>query len=180
MIFVEADLKGAYLIEPEPFTDERGFFSRIWCEKEFAENGLVAEIKQTNISYNHRAGTLRGMHYQVDPYQEIKIIRCTRGAIYDVIIDLRRNSPTFGRWYGVELNEDNHRMLYVPKDFAHGYQTLADDTEVTYQVSQYYTPGAEEGIRWDDPQFRIAWPMPVSVISSKDAGWANYHSEETA
>lgn len=174
MIFIEADLRGAYIIEPEPFADNRGFFARIWCQREFSARGLAAELKQTNISFNNRAGTLRGMHYQVAPYQETKLVRCTKGAIYDVIIDLRPESPTFMQWMGAELSDSNHKMLYVPKDFAHGFQTLTDDVEISYQVSEFYTPGAERGIRWDDPSFGVAWPLPVSVISEKDASWPKF------
>lgn len=171
MIFEKTKLRDAYLIEIEKRSDQRGFFARMWCRKEFEEHGLASQVVQTNISYNVKKGTIRGMHFQIDPYQETKLVRCTRGAIYDVIIDLRRDSPTYGEWTGVELSADNYRMLYVPKNFAHGYQTLADDTEVAYQVTEFYTPGAERGLRHDDPVFGIVWPLPVSFISDKDRSW---------
>lgn len=177
MIFNETKLKGAYIIELEPFTDERGFFARAWCQKEFEDHGLNATIAQANISYNPKKGTLRGMHYQVAPYGETKLVRCVRGGIYDVVIDLRPDSPTFKQWLGVELTAENRKMLYVPENFAHGFQTLADDVEVTYQVSQFYTPGAEQGIRYNDATFGIEWPLPVSVISEKDQNWADYREK---
>jgi dTDP-4-dehydrorhamnose 3,5-epimerase len=171
VIFEKTNLQDAYLIKVEKRSDQRGFFARMWCRKEFEEHGLVSQVVQTNISYNIKKGTIRGMHFQIDPYQETKLVRCTRGAIYDVIIDLRPDSPTYGEWTGVELSADNYRMFFVPKNFAHGFQTLVDDTEVTYQVTEFYTPGAERGLRYDDPVFAIVWPLPVSVISDKDKSW---------
>jgi dTDP-4-dehydrorhamnose 3,5-epimerase len=174
MIFTETELNGAYIIEIEKLTDNRGFFGRAWCQKEFEQHNLIARIRQVNVSSNMRKGTLRGMHYQIAPYQETKLVRCTRGSIYDVIIDLRTSSPTYGRWTGVELTAKNYRLLYVPEDFAHGFQTLEDNTEVTYQVSQFYMPGSEGGIRWNDPAFSIEWPMSVQVLSEKDDNWPNY------
>jgi dTDP-4-dehydrorhamnose 3,5-epimerase len=171
MIFHETKLKGAYIIDPEKREDERGFFARSWCQREFEQHGLVSEAVQANISFNRKKGTLRGMHYQAAPHEETKLVRCTRGAIYDVIIDVREDSPTYRDWIGVELTAGNYRMLYVPKGFAHGFQTLADDAEVVYQVTQFYTPGAERGIRWDDPAIRIDWPLAVQSISDKDANW---------
>jgi dTDP-4-dehydrorhamnose 3,5-epimerase len=174
MIFLETKLVGAYLIEIEKREDQRGFFARTWCQNEFEAHGLVACIVQANMSYNKRQGTLRGMHFQVAPYAETKLVRCIRGALYDVIVDLRPDSPTFAQWLGVELTADNYRMLYVPEGFAHGFQTLADDTEASYQVSQFYTPGAEGGLRYNDPAFQIEWPLAVAVISEKDASWPNY------
>ncbi|MDH4230745.1 MAG: dTDP-4-dehydrorhamnose 3,5-epimerase [Nitrospirota bacterium] len=174
MIFHETKLKGAYIIEVEKRVDERGFFGRSWCKREFEENGLNPNAAQANVSCNKRKGTLRGMHYQAAPYGETKLVRCTRGAIYDVIIDMRPDSPTCRQWIGVELTEGNYTMLYVPEDFAHGFQTLEDDTEVIYQVSQFYTPGSERGIRYDDPAFRIDWPLEVRVISEKDRNWPDY------
>ena len=176
MIFKETKLRDAYIIEIEERSDQRGFFARAWCQKEFEDHGLVAQVVQTNLSYNIKKGTLRGMHFQIDPYQETKLVRCTRGAIYDVIIDLRPESPTYKDWIGVELSGENYKMLYVPKNFAHGFQTLVDGTEVTYQVTEFYTPGAEGGLRYDDPAFRIAWPLPVSVISEKDKCWPAFSS----
>lgn len=180
MLFTETNLRGAYLIDIEQRQDERGFFARAWCQQEFEDHGLVARVVQANISYNKRAGTLRGMHYQKAPYAETKLVRCVRGAIYDVIIDLRPDSPTYMQWLGVELTAENYRMLYVPEGFAHGFQTLADNTEVTYQVSQFYTPGAEGGLRYDDPAFKIEWPVAVRVISEKDRNWPDYEPETTA
>jgi dTDP-4-dehydrorhamnose 3,5-epimerase len=174
MKFTETKLKGAYIIDIKPFVDERGFFARAWCQNEFEEHGLTTRVAQANISFNHKKGTLRGMHYQVPPYGEVKVIRCTRGALYDVIIDLRPGSETYMQWIGVELTAENHRMLYVPEQFAHGFQTLEDNTEATYQVSEFYTPGAERGLRWNDPAFDIEWPLEVVVISEKDQNWADF------
>ncbi len=174
MLFHEARLEGAFVIELEKRADTRGFFARGWCQKEFEDHGLVAQVVQANISYNRKKGTLRGMHYQVAPVEETKLVRCVRGGIYDVIIDLRPESPTYKQWIGVELTAENYKMLYVPENFAHGLQTLEDDTEVIYQVSQLYTPGAERGLRWNDPAFRIEWPQDIEVISDKDADWPDY------
>jgi dTDP-4-dehydrorhamnose 3,5-epimerase len=174
VIFIETELKGACVIEIEKLNDHRGFFARAWCQKEFEEHNLVSRVKQANVSYNKKKGTLRGMHYQLSPYEETKLVRCTRGSIYDVIIDLRPGSPTYTQWFGVELTAENYKMLYVPENFGHGFQTLEDDTEVTYQVSQFYTPGSERGIRWDDPAFSIVWPSAVQVISDKDKNWPDY------
>jgi dTDP-4-dehydrorhamnose 3,5-epimerase len=174
VIFSETKLKGAFVIEIQKLTDNRGFFARSWCQNEFSEHGLTARILQVNISYNIKKGTLRGMHYQATPYEETKLVRCTKGAIYDVIIDLRPDSPTYSQWIGVHLTADNYKMLYVPENFAHGFQVLEDNTEATYQVSQFYTPGSERGIRWDDPKFGIDWPMEVRVISEKDESWPLY------
>jgi dTDP-4-dehydrorhamnose 3,5-epimerase len=177
MIFNETKLKGAYIIDIEPHSDERGFFARAWCQKEFETHGLVANVAQANLSYNRKQGTLRGMHYQLSPYAETKLVRCIRGSIYDVIIDLRPDSPTFQQWIGVELSAANRRMLYVPESFAHGFQTLEDEVEVLYQVSEFYTPGAERGLRYNDARFAIQWPQEVTVISEKDQNWADYHPE---
>ena len=171
MIFRETTLKGAFVIEMEKFEDKRGFFARAWCQKEVEANGLVSRMVQTNISFNKKRGTLRGMHYQVAPYEQIKLVRCTRGVIYDVIIDLRPDSPTFRKWTGVELTAENYIMLYVPENVAHGFQTLEDNTEVTYQVSQFYSPESERGVRYNDPVFQVEWPLPVEVISEKDIAW---------
>ena len=172
MIFHETKLKGAFVIELDRQEDERGFFARAWCRKEFEAHDLNRNLVQANVSYNHKRGTLRGMHYQVAPYEETKLVRCFRGAIYDVIVDLRPDSPTYLQWFGVELTAENRRMLYVPEGFAHGFQTLEDDTEVFYQVSQFYTPAAERGARWDDPTFAIEWPAAKRrVISVKDQNW---------
>jgi len=174
VIFTETKLPGAYLLELQKREDERGFFARTWCQQEFADHGLATDMVQGNVSYNRLPGTLRGLHYQAAPYREVKLVRCTRGALYDVIVDLRSASPTYKQWIGVELTGDNYRMLYVPEGFAHGFITLAPDTEATYQVSQFYTPGAEQGLRYDDPAFAIDWPAAVQVISAKDKQWADF------
>ncbi|MFW6219030.1 MAG: dTDP-4-dehydrorhamnose 3,5-epimerase [Bacteroidota bacterium] len=169
MKFTELELKGAYLIEIQKIEDDRGFFGRSWCHNEFQEHGLNPNIKQINTSLTKKKGTIRGMHYQVDPYQETKFVRCTSGRIFDVIIDLRPESPTFMQWSGNELSSDNYRMVYVPGNFAHGFISLEDDSEIYYPVTEFYTPGAERGIRFDDPAFNIKWPVPVSVVSEKDS-----------
>jgi dTDP-4-dehydrorhamnose 3,5-epimerase len=174
MIFRETPLAGAYVVDIEPRADDRGFFARAWCARELEQQGLSAYVAQVNLSQNQRKGTLRGMHYQVAPHEEVKLVRCIRGALYDVIIDLRSGSPTRGHWFGVELTAANRLMLYVPAGFAHGFQALADDTEALYQVSEFYTPGAERGVRHDDPAFAIRWPLPVTAISDKDASWPDY------
>ena len=174
MIFEETKLARAFIIKLEKLEDERGFFARAWCQKEFDDAGINSRVVQANLSYNEKKGTLRGMHYQVSPYQEAKLVRCFRGAIYDVIVDLRSDSPTYKDWIGVELSAQNRQVLFVPEGFAHGFQTLESQTEVFYQVSEFYTPGAEKGARYNDPAFGIDWPLPVSVISEKDAGWADY------
>lgn len=175
MIFTATELPGAVLVDLDTRDDERGFFARAWCRREFEENGLDPELVQCNVSYNHRNGTLRGMHFQVEPYGEVKLVRCTRGAVYDVIIDLRAGSPTYKKWIGVELTADNRRMLYVPEGFAHGYQTLADATEVFYQVSEFYSPDAERGLRWNDPAFAVEWPeADPRIISEKDQSWPDF------
>ncbi|HEX2231874.1 MAG TPA: dTDP-4-dehydrorhamnose 3,5-epimerase [Thermoleophilaceae bacterium] len=176
MLFTETPLAGAFLIEPELLADERGFFARTFCANEFSEHGLQPVVAQANLSFNHKKGTLRGMHYQVAPAEEAKLVRCTSGAIFDVIIDLRPDSPTYLSHFGAELSADNHAALYVPEMFAHGYQALADGTEVIYQVSEFYTPGAEQGLRHDDPAFGIEWPLPVSVISEKDRSWPPFRA----
>lgn len=174
MIFFETKLKGAFVLEIKKLEDERGFFGRSWCANELSVHGLKHDIKQANTSLSLKKGTVRGMHYQNDPFQETKLVRCTRGSIYDVIIDLRKNSPTYKQWVGVELTQDNYKMLYVPEDFAHGFITLEDNCEVSYLVTQFYTPGAEAGIRWDDPTFDIQWPISPVVISEKDKNHPNY------
>ncbi len=168
MVFKETKLKGAYIIEIKKIEDERGFFGRSFCRKELTEHGLKGDIVQANTSFSNTKGTLRGMHYQVAPYEEAKIIRCVRGAMYDVIIDLRPGSSSFRQWTGTELTSDNYRMLYVPEGFAHGFLTLTDNVEVYYNVTAFYTPGTERGIRWNDPAFNIEWPFDPVVISEKD------------
>jgi dTDP-4-dehydrorhamnose 3,5-epimerase len=178
MIFTETKLPGPFIIELEKFTDERGFFARAWCQDEFKAEGLQTTWAQANIGFSKKRGTLRGLHYQVAPYQEVKLMRCIRGAIYDVIVDLRPESPTYKQWLGVELSADNRQMLYIPAGFAHGYQALLDGSETFYQVSQAYTPGAEQGVRWDDPAFGIDWPIRENVIlSDKDKSWPDYAPE---
>ncbi|HEY1308748.1 MAG TPA: dTDP-4-dehydrorhamnose 3,5-epimerase [Vicinamibacterales bacterium] len=168
MVFTETGLSGAVIVDVERHTDERGFFARSWCTREFQERGLSPLVVQCNVSGNAVKGTLRGMHYQVAPHAEVKLVRCTKGAIYDVIVDLRESSPTFLRHVGVELTAENHRALYIPEGFAHGFMTLQDDSEVFYQMSAFYEPGAARGVRWNDPAFAITWPLPVTVISKRD------------
>lgn len=171
MLFTETKLKGAFIIDLEERQDHRGFFARTFCAKEFEGHGLKPIVAQCNLSFNYKKGTLRGMHYQIDPACETKLIRCTQGAIYDVIIDMRPDSPTYLSHIGVELTAKNRRALYVPEMFAHGYQSLTDEAEVVYQVGEFYTPGYERGLRYNDPILGIEWPLPVSVISEKDAAW---------
>lgn len=174
MIFRPTELPDAYLIEIEPRFDERGFFARAWCQEEFMAHGLNPRLVQCNISYNRVAGTLRGMHYQVAPSAEAKLVRCTSGAIYDVIIDMRPSSPTYLRHMGATLSAENRTMLYVPEGFAHGFLTLADDTEVFYQMSEFYAPEYARGARWNDPQFGIVWPGDVHCISERDATYPDF------
>ena len=168
MIFTETILKGAFVIEIEQMVDERGFFGRSWCINEMREHGLSTNISQANVSYNKSKGTLRGMHYQIEPFQEAKLVRCTKGSIYDVIIDLRKDSSTYKQWIGVELSQDNYKTLYVPEDFAHGFITLEDNCEINYLMSEFYVPGAGATIRWNDPIFKIKWPFEPTVMSEKD------------
>jgi dTDP-4-dehydrorhamnose 3,5-epimerase len=164
-------LRDARLIDIEPRVDERGFFTRTWCRSEFARHGLDTEIAQESLSYNRRAGTLRGLHFQRAPHEETKIVRCAAGAIFDVIVDLRLSSPTYLRWYGCELTAENHRALYIPKGFVHGFQTLADNTEVIYIISEFYSAEAAAGYRYDDSAFGITWPLPIAIISERDLSW---------
>jgi dTDP-4-dehydrorhamnose 3,5-epimerase len=168
MIFTETKLKGAYIIDLDRKTDERGFFARAFCQKEFRDHGMKPVIAQANVASNARKGTVRGMHFQYPPAAESKLVRCTRGAILDIIVDLRPESPTYLEHVSVELNEDNMTALYVPERFAHGYQALRDNTDTSYNVGEFYTPNAEGGLRYDDPRLGLEWPLPVSVISSKD------------
>src|SRR5215211_347747 len=177
MIFIETKLRGAFVIEPERLEDERGFFARTWDRDEFEVHGLNPNLAQCSISFNKRKGTLRGMHYQAAPHEEDKLVRCTRGTIYDVIIDLRPDSPTFTRWVAAELTAENRRMLYLPKGFAHGFQSLRDDTEVFYQISEFYAPESTRGVRWDDPAFGIKWPPSEErVISTRDRRFPDFYS----
>jgi len=172
MIFHETQLAGAYIIEIEKHSDSRGFFARSFCRKEFERHGLNPNVRQANISYSKSRGTLRGLHYQVQPQAEAKLVRCTAGSIFDVIVDIRPESPSYNQWLGTELKAKDHTMIYVPEGFAHGYLTLMDHTEIMYQVSEFYAPGAEQGIRWDDPYFAIEWPeVETLVVSKKDQEW---------
>jgi len=175
MKFFQTKLKGSYVIETEPKFDERGSFSRIFCKNEFLNpRGIDFTVVQCNAAHNRKKATLRGMHYQANPFQEAKLIKCIKGAIYDVAVDLRPNSPTFCQWFSLELNSDNHKMLYIPKDFAHGYLTLKDDTEVLYFVSEFYHPESEKGSRWNDPAFGITWPLKPKMISDKDMKFPDF------
>ena len=177
MKFSETKLKGAFIIEPEKIADHRGFFARMWCKNEFEAHGLKSNFVQINLSFNKYRGIIRGLHYQTAPYEEAKLFRCTSGAMYDVIIDLRPKSPTYLQWAGFELTADNRKMLYVPENFANGYQALSDNAEVIYLVSQFYSPDSEKGIRYDDPAFNIKWPQKDDmVVSEKDKCWPDYGS----
>jgi dTDP-4-dehydrorhamnose 3,5-epimerase len=174
--FTETPLPGAFVIDIDPVEDERGFFARTFCRQEFEARGLNPDLVQCNVSSNRRKGTLRGMHFQVKPREEAKVVWCVAGAIHDVIIDLRPESPTFKRWHGVELRAGTYRMLYIPGGFAHGFLTLEDGTVVFYQMSEFYDPACARGVRWDDPAFGIRWPAPPSVISGRDRGYAGFSS----
>ena len=178
MIFAETKLKGAFIVEPERLEDERGFFARTWCQREFEAHSLNTRWVQCDISFNRKKVTLRGMHYQAAPYKEAKLVRCTMGAIYDVIVDLRPESPTFKQHIAVVLTAQNHKMLYVPEGFAHGFLTLEDNTEVFYQMSEFYVPGYSRGIRWNDPAFGIQWPADVQVISERDQNHPDFKNGE--
>lgn len=168
MIFTETKFKGAYFIDIKRIEDDRGFFGRSYCQNEFKQHGIHTDIVQANSSFNKKKYTLRGLHLQLAPYAEAKLVRCTRGAIFDVMVDLRKDSSTYKQWFGTELTADSYRMLYIPEGFAHGYMTLEDNTDVMYHVSQFYTPQSEFGYRWDDPAFNIQWPAAPEVISPKD------------
>ena len=168
MIFTGTQIKGVYIIEPEILTDERGFFARSFCKEEFRKHGLETDIVQCNISYNKKKGTLRGMHYQIPPFEEAKIVSCTKGSIYDVVVDLRRDSPTYRYWHAEKLSADSYRMLYIPKGCAHGFQTLEDDTRVYYQMTEFFHPDCARGVRWDDPAIKIDWPISGIIVSKKD------------
>jgi dTDP-4-dehydrorhamnose 3,5-epimerase len=179
MIFTETKLKGAFVIDVERREDSRGFFARAFCQHEFRDHGLKPAIVQANIAFNRRKGTLRGMHFQFPPAAETKLVRCTRGAILDIIVDLRPESPTYLQNIPVELSEDNNRALYVPERFAHGYQALRDNTETSYQVGEFYSPGSEGGLLYDDPQLDLRWPLPVTVMSEKDRAWKRLAEQES-
>jgi dTDP-4-dehydrorhamnose 3,5-epimerase len=174
MIFHETGLSGVFEVHLEPMTDDRGFFARSWCQKEFESRGLNPKVVQCNLSFNTKKGTLRGIHYQAAPHQEAKVVRCTRGAIYDVVVDLRPQQRTFRKWIGVLLTSANRNMLYVPEGCGHGFLTLENETEVFYQMSEFYRPELARGVRWDDPSFQIAWPDKVEVISERDRTYPNF------
>jgi dTDP-4-dehydrorhamnose 3,5-epimerase len=177
VIVEETRLAGAFILDVERREDERGFFARAWCAEELAAAGLDPRISQINVGFNLRRGTLRGLHFQRAPHAEVKLVRCTAGAVYDVIVDLRPDSPTHRRWVAVELTAENHRQLYVPAGFAHGYQTLTDSAEICYQASVPYAPESATGVKFDDPAFGITWPEPVTVISDADRAWPDYREE---
>ncbi len=178
MMFTETKLKGAYVIDLERKEDSRGFFARAFCQHEFKAHGLNPVIAQANLAFNRAKGTIRGMHFQFPPAAETKLVRCTRGAILDIIVDLRPESPTFLEHVAVELSEENYRALYVPERFAHGYQVLTDETDTSYQVGEFYTPGCEGGLRYDDPRLGLQWPLPVTAISDKDKIWKLFNQQE--
>jgi dTDP-4-dehydrorhamnose 3,5-epimerase len=180
MIFNETELKGAFILQIERREDERGFFGRAFCQHEFEAHGLKPIIAQVNVGSNRKKGTVRGMHFQYPPTAETKLVRCTRGAILDVIVDLRPESPTYLRHIEVELNEDNQHAIYIPERFAHGYQVLRDNTDTIYQVGEFYTPGSEGGLRYDDPKLGLKWPLPVTAISDKDRVWPLLEESEEA
>lgn len=172
MQFTQTRLNGAYIIDIEPINDDRGFFARSWCEKEFSEKDLPYRIAQCNISYNKEKGTLRGLHFQGHPFEEDKIIRCINGSLFDVIVDIRPNSKTYLEWFGIELSSENKRSMFIPKGFAHGFQTLDDETEVLYQISEFYKPSHSMGIKFDDPKIGVVWPLSSPIISEKDRSYA--------
>ena len=174
MKFIETDLSGAFVVKTDRHQDERGFFSRAFCRREFEERGLNSEIAQCNISYNKSRGTLRGMHFQVSPHQEVKLVRCLRGSVFDVLIDLRPDSPTYRRWTGVTLSAETDNAVYIPEKFAHGFLTLEDDTILYYQVSEFHRPESGRGVRWNDPAFGIDWPEEPRVISEKDRCYPDF------
>jgi dTDP-4-dehydrorhamnose 3,5-epimerase len=174
MIFHDTRFEGLRLIELEPITDERGFFARTFCQNEFAQHGLPTDVLQCNHSYNRLAGTIRGMHFQRPPSEEGKLVRCTRGSLYDVVVDIRDSSGARGEWEAFELSAANHRMLYIPPGFAHGFQTLEDDTEVLYQMTAFFEPALAEGVRWNDPVLGIRWPLPPTVVSEKDRSYRDF------
>ena len=177
MIFEECSLRGVFEIHLDPKSDERGFFARCWCQKEFESNHLNPNLAQCSVSFNPKKGTLRGIHYQVSPHAEAKVVRCTRGAIYDVVVDLRPDSPTFRSWIAVVLTAEKRNMVYVPEGCAHGFLTLEDDCEIFYQMSEFHDAEAARGVRWDDPAFQIVWPGKVEMISERDRGYPNFESK---
>jgi dTDP-4-dehydrorhamnose 3,5-epimerase len=174
MIFHETKLAGAFQVDLEPLGDERGFFARSWCRREFENHGLSSVIAQCNVSFNEKKGTLRGLHYQAEPHAEAKLVRCTQGALYDVVVDIRPQSQTFRQWVGIVLSAANRHMIYIPEGFAHGFLTLEEKTEICYQMSEFYYPELSRGVRWDDPAFQIVWPGRVEVISLQDKSYPNF------
>ena len=178
MTFAETKLKGAFVVEMQKLEDERGFFARSWCEREFREHGLDYRLVQCNVSFNKRKGTLRGMHYQVPPFAESKLVRCTRGALFDVMLDLRPDSDTFLQWTAVELTDGNGKMAFVPKGFGHGFQTLEENTEISYHMSEFYAPESARGVRWNDPLFNITWPGGELTITDRDNQYPDSHPEQ--
>ncbi len=176
MIYTPIPLKGAYLVDIKRIEDPRGFFARSWCRNELEDHGLNGYIAQVNVGFSGKRGALRGMHYQLAPHAEVKVVRCTQGAVYDVMIDLRYDSPTFKRWFGEVLSAENHRALYIPEGFAHGYQTLTDAAEISYSTSAFYAPEFARGVRYNDPAFGISWPEAVTTISEKDESWPDFVS----
>jgi len=179
MKFIKTDLQDAYLVNIERMEDERGFFARTWCTREFQDHGLASSLVQCSISFNHKKGTLRGMHFQVSPHEETKLVRVTAGSVFDVIVDMRLSSKTYLQHFGVELSAENRTMLYIPKGFAHGFLTLQDNSEIFYQMSEFFVPEASRGIRWNDSALDIHWPEPVRVISKRDENWPDFHSSIT-
>jgi dTDP-4-dehydrorhamnose 3,5-epimerase len=179
MIVSSTALPGVHLIDLEKFEDERGTFARVWCAREFAAHGLDTRLAQASLSANRRRGTLRGLHFQRPPYTEVKVVRCIRGSVYDVALDLRRSSPTYRQHVGVELSAGNGRALYLPEGCAHGFQTLEDDSEIFYQMSTSYEPSAGTGVRWNDPAFGISWPLPVTAMAPKDQAWPDYRDGDS-
>ena len=171
MRFLPTVVAGAFVVEPTPHVDARGQFMRAWCAREFAEQGIAFVPVQANMGFSHHKGTLRGMHFQRESAPEAKLVRCTRGSMFDVVVDVRKDSETFGKWFGVELSPENGKMLYLPEGCAHGYQTLTDQTEMHYMASAYFTPSAATGVRFDDPQFKVQWPLPAGMMSEQDLNW---------
>jgi dTDP-4-dehydrorhamnose 3,5-epimerase len=180
VIFEPAEIDGTFLVSMEPRGDERGWFARAWCEEEFRAVGVDIRAVQTNVSFNVHRGTIRGLHWQVEPYGETKLVRCTAGEVFDVAADVRPDSPTYGRWQGARLRAGDQRLVFVPAGCAHGYQALTDGAEISYQVSHAYVPGAERGIRWDDPGFGIEWPVAEAIVSEKDSSWPDFELEVRA
>lgn len=179
MIFKDTPISDAYIIEPEKISDHRGFFARIWCQDKLRKMGLKSELAQSNVGFSYQKGTLRGLHFQESPHAEVKIVRCSRGAIFDVIVDLRPESPSYKHWFGVELSDENCKMIYVPEGVAQGYITLADNTEIYYHTTEFYHPESASGVRFDDSEFGIVWPIEIAAISQQDREWPDYSSRKS-